>query len=280
MTAPRTTTATATATVGNASLLHIQGLLKRFGALTATDHVDLRVERGQIHALIGPNGAGKSTLVHLISGLLAADGGSIQLGGTELVGLAPHQRVAAGLSRCFQITSIFPKLTVGENLLLAAQAHHSNSFRWFKVRDNDAALQTTAWALAQRVQLGAHWHTTAGTLPHGAQRKLDVALALAAAPKLLLLDEPMAGMGPAESAEMVELIAQLRSTSPDTAILLIEHDMDAVFQLADCITVLVYGKVLAQGTAAQIQTDARVQAVYLGQEADTEEQEKLEEGAA
>lgn len=259
------------------SLLSIQNLVKRFGALTATDHVSLQVEQGEIHALIGPNGAGKSTLVHLISGLLSADGGSLKLDGTELIGLAPHQRVAAGLSRCFQITSIFPKLTVAENLLLAVQAHHSNSFRWFKVRDKDAELTAKAWELAQRVQLQEQWNTTAGTLPHGAQRKLDVALAIAATPKLLLLDEPMAGMGPAESEEMVELIQQLRK---DMAILLIEHDMDAVFQLADRITVLVYGKVFAQGASEQIQHDPRVQAVYLGQEDEVGELEQQEEGAA
>lgn len=257
------------------SLLSIQNLVKRFGALTATDHVSLQVEQGEIHALIGPNGAGKSTLVHLISGLLPADGGSLKLDGQELIHLAPHQRVAAGLSRCFQITSIFPKLSVAENLLLAVQAHHSNSFRWFKVRDKDTELKAKAWELAHRVQLEGQWNTVAGTLPHGAQRKLDVALAIAATPKLLLLDEPMAGMGPAESEEMVELIQQLRK---DMAILLIEHDMDAVFQLADRITVLVYGKVFAQGTAEQIQHDPRVQAVYLGQEDELEEQ--LEEGAA
>ena len=258
------------------SLLSIQNLVKRFGALTATDHVSLQVEQGEIHALIGPNGAGKSTLVHLISGLLPADEGSLKLDGQELIHLAPHQRVAAGLSRCFQITSIFPKLTVAENLLLAVQAHHSNSFRWFKVRDKDAELKARAWQLAQRVQLQESWNTIAGTLPHGAQRKLDVALAIAATPKLLLLDEPMAGMGPAESEEMVELIQQLRQ---DMAILLIEHDMEAVFQLADRITVLVYGKVFAQGTSEQIQNDPRVQAVYLGQEDELEEQQ-AEEGAA
>lgn len=257
------------------SLLSIENLVKRFGALTATDHVSLQVEQGEIHALIGPNGAGKSTLVHLISGLLPADGGSLKLDGQELIHLAPHQRVAAGLSRCFQITSIFPKLSVAENLLLAVQAHHSNSFRWFKVRDKDAVLKARAWQLAQRVQLQDSWNTIAGTLPHGAQRKLDVALAIAATPKLLLLDEPMAGMGPAESEEMVELIQQLRK---DMAILLIEHDMDAVFQLADRITVLVYGKVFAQGSSEQIQHDPRVQAVYLGQEDELEEQ--AEEGAA
>jgi len=260
------------------SLLSIHKLVKRFGALTATDHVSLAVEKGEIHALIGPNGAGKSTLVHLISGLLSADSGSLTLDGKELIHLAPHQRVAAGLSRCFQITSIFPKLTVAENLLLAVQAHAANSFRWFKLRDKDTHLKAQAWALAQRVQLHDQWNTTAGTLPHGAQRKLDVALAIAASPKLLLLDEPMAGMGPAESEEMVALIQELRH---DMAILLIEHDMDAVFQLADRITVLVYGKVFAQGTAEQIQNDPRVQAVYLGQEDEVgEEGTQQEEDAA
>lgn len=260
------------------SLLSIQNFVKRFGALTATDHVSLAVEKGEIHALIGPNGAGKSTLVHLISGLLSADSGSLTLDGKELIHLAPHQRVAAGLSRCFQITSIFPKLTVAENLLLAVQAHAANSFRWFKVRDKDAQLKAQAWALAQRVQLHDQWNATAGNLPHGAQRKLDVALAIAASPKLLLLDEPMAGMGPAESEEMVALIQELRR---DMAILLIEHDMDAVFQLADRITVLVYGKVFAQGTAEQIQNDPRVQAVYLGQEDEADALgEVQEEGAA
>ena len=257
-------------------MLRIQGLLKRFGALTATDHVDLDVRPGEIHALIGPNGAGKSTLVHLISGLLPADGGSIRLDGQDLIHQPPHQRVAAGLSRCFQITSIFAQLTVAENLLLAVQAHHSNSFRWFKQRDKDAQLKALAWDLAQRVQLQEHWNTVAGTLPHGAQRKLDVALAIAASPKLLLLDEPMAGMGPAESAEMLELIEQLRrSHAGHMAILLIEHDMDAVFQLADRITVLVYGKVLAQGSATEIQADPHVQAVYLGQEEDAHNPEPV-----
>ncbi|MBS7776619.1 ABC transporter ATP-binding protein [Acidovorax sp. CCYZU-2555] len=245
------------------TLLVAHQLVKRFGALLATDHVSFAVNAGEIHALIGPNGAGKSTLVNLISGLLPADGGTLSLDGVDLTHLAPHRRVAAGLSRCFQVTSIFPQQTVGENLLLAVQAHAGSSFRFARRRETDHDLLAAAQALAERVTLAGEWSRVAGTLPHGAQRKLDVALAIAAAPKLLLLDEPMAGMGPVESAEMVELIQRLRQ---DMAILLIEHDMDAVFQLADRISVLVYGKVLTSGTAAEIQADAQVQAVYLGTE--------------
>jgi branched-chain amino acid transport system ATP-binding protein len=247
------------------TLLVAHQLVKRFGALLATDHVSFAVNAGEIHALIGPNGAGKSTLVNLISGLLPADGGTLSLDGVDLTHLAPHRRVAAGLSRCFQVTSIFPRQTVGENLLLAMQAHAGSSFRCVKPRETDHALLAAAQALAERVTLADEWDRVAGTLPHGAQRKLDVALAIAASPKLLLLDEPMAGMGPVESAEMVALIQRLRQ---DMAILLIEHDMDAVFQLADRISVLVYGKVLTSGTAAEIQADPQVQAVYLGTETD------------
>jgi len=250
------------------TLLVAHQLVKRFGALLATDHVSFAVNAGEIHALIGPNGAGKSTLVNLISGLLPADGGRLTLDGVDLTRLAPHRRVAAGLSRCFQVTSIFPRQTVGENLLLAVQAHAGSSFRCIKPRETDGALLAAAQALAERVTLADEWDRIAGTLPHGAQRKLDVALAIAASPKLLLLDEPMAGMGPVESAEMVALIQRLRQ---DMAILLIEHDMDAVFQLADRISVLVYGKVLTSGTAAEIQADRQVQAVYLGTETDLAE---------
>ncbi|RCW68772.1 ABC transporter ATP-binding protein [Pseudorhodoferax soli] len=245
------------------SLFQVEGLVKRFGALLATDHVNLGVDAGEIHALIGPNGAGKSTLVNLISGLFAADAGRVLLDGQDLTRLPMHDRVRAGLSRCFQITSIFREATVRDNLLLAAQAHAGSSFGMLRDRRHERPLADTAQALAERVGLAAEQHRVAGTLPHGAQRKLDVALALAANPKLLLLDEPMAGMGPEDSERMTELIHTLKR---DMAILLIEHDMKAVFALADRISVLVYGKVLVSGSVEAIRGNPQVQAVYLGTE--------------
>ncbi|AKU10912.1 ABC transporter [Azoarcus sp. CIB] len=245
------------------SLFVAQNLVKRFGGLVATDHVSLSVEPGEVHALIGPNGAGKSTLVNLISGLLPADGGSIVLDGVDLTTLSAHDRVRHGLSRCFQITSVFRGDTVLDNLLLAVQAHSGSSFRCFGRRSIEAGLRERALELAHKVGLEDRLDRVAGTLPHGVQRKLDVALALAARPKLLLLDEPMAGMGPEDSQQMVELIGRLRA---EAAILLIEHDMDAVFQLADRISVLDYGKVLASGDTAYIREHPEVQAVYLGTE--------------
>ncbi len=248
------------------SLFTAEGLVKRFGGLLATDHVDLAVEAGEIHALIGPNGAGKSTLVNLISGLLPADAGRIVLDGVDLTALAPHARTRAGLARCFQITSVFRNDSVRDNLLLAVQAQAGSSFRCLSRRDAEHALQERAEALAQRVGLTEGLERNAGTLAHGLQKRLDLALALAARPKLLLLDEPMAGMGPEDSQQMVDLIRSLRR---ETAILLIEHDMDAVFQLADRISVLVYGKVLTSGDAAHVKGHAEVQAVYLGTEVAT-----------
>ena len=245
------------------SLFVAQDLVKRFGGLVATDHVSLSVEPGEVHALIGPNGAGKSTLVNLISGLLPADGGSIVLDGVELTTMSAHDRVRHGLSRCFQITSVFRGDSVLDNLLLAVQAHSGSSFRCLGRRSAEGGLRERALELARKVGLEDRLDRIAGTLPHGVQRKLDVALALAARPKLLLLDEPMAGMGPEDSQQMVELIARLRS---DAAILLIEHDMDAVFQLADRISVLDYGKVLASGDTTYIREHPEVQAVYLGVE--------------
>lgn len=245
------------------SLFVAEGLVKHFGGLLATDHVDLTVAPGEIHALIGPNGAGKSTLVNLISGLLPADAGRIVLDGVDLTALAPHQRVRHGLARCFQITSVFRNDSVRDNLLLAVQAQTGSSFHCLRRREAETALMDGALTLADKVGLAEVLDRPAGTLPHGMQKRLDVALALAARPKLLLLDEPMAGMGPEDSLQMVALIDRLRR---DAAILLIEHDMDAVFQLADRISVLVYGRVLTSGDAAHVKGHPEVQSVYLGTE--------------
>lgn len=245
------------------SLFVAEGLVKRFGGLLATDHVDLTVAPGEIHALIGPNGAGKSTLVNLISGLIPADAGRIVLDGVDLTALAPHQRVRHGLARCFQITSVFRNDSVRDNLLLAVQAQAGSSFRCLRRREAETALMDGALTLADKVGLAEVLDRPAGTLPHGMQKRLDLALALAARPKLLLLDEPMAGMGPEDSLQMLALIDRLRR---DAAILLIEHDMDAVFQLADRISVLVYGRVLTSGDAAHVKGHPEVQSVYLGTE--------------
>ena len=253
----------------NATLLpaprvfQVEGLVKRFGGLLATDHVSLDIVQGEIHALIGPNGAGKTTLVNQLSGLLAPDEGRVHLGNIDLTPLPPHARVRAGLSRCFQLTSIFKNVSVLDNLVMAAQSHAGSSFRFFAPRAAESGLRERAAELARMVGLEKHLDHVAGALPHATQRQLDVALALAARPKLLLLDEPMAGMGPDESERMVHLIASLKK---EMSILLIEHDMDAVFKLADRITVLVYGKVLMTGSVDEVKSHPQVQAVYLGSE--------------
>lgn len=243
-------------------LFKTRGLCKRFHGLVATDHVDLEVLAGEVHALIGPNGAGKSTLVNLISGLLPADGGVIELAGRRLDRLPSHARVHAGLSRCFQVTSIYPTLTVRDNLVLAAQSTMRAPTKPWGTRRGGLSEKTRA--LVERVGIAPYLERIAGTLPHGAQRQLDVALALSAEPELLLLDEPMAGMGPEESERMADLIASLRG---EMAILLIEHDMGAVFRLADRVSVLVYGRLLATGSVDEIRTNLQVQSVYLGSEA-------------
>lgn len=243
------------------SLFSATGLVKQFRGLRATDQVSLDVAAGEVHALIGPNGAGKSTLVNLISGMIPADAGRIVLDGVDLAGLSAHQRVRAGLSRCFQVTNLFREASVRDNLRLAVQSHLGSSFGLWGRRDAEDEINGRAEALAAQVGLASALDRVAGSLPHGAQRQLDIALALAARPRLLLLDEPMAGMGPDESVRVVELIQGLRQ---HMAILLIEHDMDAVFKLADRISVLVYGRVLASGGVDAIRTNPEVQAVYLG----------------
>ena len=245
-------------------LLHVDQLVKRFGGLTATDHAELTVKQGTIHALIGPNGAGKTTLIHQISGALQPDEGVIRFGGQDVTAMPMHQRARIGLVRSYQITSIFKRLSVVDNIALSVQARSGSSFRFWAAARAERQRYAEAAALAERVGLGARVHTVSGSLSHGEQRQLELGLALATQPKLLLLDEPMAGMGPDESENMVTLLESLRG---ELTILLVEHDMDAVFRLADTISTLVFGKVIASGTAQQIKDNPDVKRAYLGDDA-------------
>jgi branched-chain amino acid transport system ATP-binding protein len=246
------------------ALLSLTGLVKRFGGLAATDGVDLAIGTGEIHALIGPNGAGKTTLVQQISGALAPDAGRIALAGEDITAMSMHERVHKGLSRSYQVTSIFRRLTVLENVVLAVQAGAGSSLRFWRAARAEEELAEAARGMLEQVGLAGRAGAVAGSLAHGEQRQLEVALALATRPRLLLLDEPMAGMGPEESARMVELIAGLKARA---TLLLIEHDMDAVFRLADRISVLVSGRVIATGTPAEIRANAEVRRAYLGDQA-------------
>lgn len=245
------------------ALLSVRDLVKRFGGLVATDHASFEVRRGEVHALIGPNGAGKTTLIHQLSGALAPDAGQIVFDGHDITRRPMHERVLAGLARSYQITSIFRRLSVLDNVALAVQARSGTSLKfWARARDEVQRYEEAA-AIAQRVGLGARLDTLAGALAHGEQRQLEVGLAVATRPKLLLLDEPMAGMGPEESEQMVTLLQGLRR---ELTVLLVEHDMDAVFRLADRISALVAGRVIASGTPDQIRQDEAVRRAYLGDE--------------
>ena len=247
----------------NGALLEITALRKRFGGVVATNDVNLSVLRGETHALIGPNGAGKSTLIAQVNGELAPEAGKILFGGGDVTALPAHERAMLGFARSFQITSIFPNFTVLENVALAVQARSGSSFRfWHPVRAERAIYAGAREILAQ-TGLGAVADASAGALSHGEHRQLELAIALATKPRLLLLDEPMAGMGPEESARMVELIETLK---PRFTILLVEHDMDAVFRLADRVSVMVSGRIIATGTAAEIRQNGEVRVAYLGEE--------------
>ncbi len=244
-------------------LLCTDGLIKRFGGLVATDTVSIDVRPGEIHALIGPNGAGKTTLVSQLTGSLAPDAGTIHFAGRDVTRLPTHARVRLGLARSFQITSVLREFTALENVALAVQAHAGHSFRFLADARRDERLRGPARLGLEAVGLGARAETLAATLSHGEQRQLEIAMALAGDPKLLLLDEPMAGMGGEESQRMIGFLRVLKSKR---AMLLIEHDMDAVFQLADRITVLVYGRAIASGTPGEIRANAEVRQAYLGEE--------------
>ena len=244
-------------------LLQAQALVKRFGGLLATHRATLSVRQGEIHALIGPNGAGKTTLIHQLSGALAPDDGRILFNGHDITSLSMHERVHQGLVRSYQITSIFERLSVLDNVALAVQARQGSSFHFWRPASAERDRYEQAAAVADRVGLGQLLERPAAGLSHGEQRQLEVGIALATQPKLLLLDEPMAGMGPEESERMVQLLASLRG---HTTMLLVEHDMDAVFRLADTVSTLVSGQVMASGTPQAIRDNPEVRRAYLGDE--------------
>ena len=244
-------------------MLEVRGLAKRFGGVVAVDGVSLSVGAREVHALIGPNGAGKTTLVALVSGALRADAGEIRFVDSDLTRMPQHARVHAGLARSYQITSIFRRFSVLDNLALAVQARSGSSLSFWRPVAAEKSLFEEAASLAAEVGLSGKTAAVAATLAHGDQRALEVGLALATRPKVVLLDEPMAGMGPEESRRIIELIERIRSR---VAVLLVEHDMDAVFRLADRISVLVNGRVLATGAPQEIRANAEVRRAYLGDE--------------
>jgi len=249
--------------MSHARVLQVDGLVKRFGGLLATDNACFDVLTGEVHALIGPNGAGKTTLIHLISGSLVPDAGRVHFDGIDVSHMPMPSRVAHGLARSYQITSVFPRLTVLDNVALAVQAHAGNSLNFWRPARRDHELYALAAEVVQRIGLSEQLQSSAAALSHGQQRQLEVGLALATRPKLLLLDEPLAGMGPEESERMIELLQSLRG---ETTLLLVEHDMDAVFRLAERISVLVYGRIIATGLPQDIRVNPLVRAAYLGDE--------------
>ncbi|TMJ02038.1 MAG: ABC transporter ATP-binding protein [Alphaproteobacteria bacterium] len=244
-------------------LLAIEGLTKRFGGVTASDDVSLAVPQGELHAIIGPNGAGKTTLIGQITGELTPQAGHIRFAGEDITPLPVYRRSLLGLARSFQITSLFLDFTALDNVALAVQAHAGHSFHFWRDARTEAALREPARAALERVALGGRADAIVANMSHGEHRQLEIAMALAAGPRMLLLDEPMAGMGAEESAQMVTLLRQLKQ---EVTILLIEHDMDAVFALADRISVLVYGRVIASGEPAAIRAHPDVRRAYLGEQ--------------
>ncbi len=248
-------------------LLEVTGLRKSFGALAATDGVDFEVREGETHAVIGPNGAGKTTFISQLSGMLRPDEGRIRFAGEDITALPAPARSRKGLARSFQITSIYREFTALDNVALAVQAHAGHSFRFWRPARSDAALREPARAVLEEVGLGARADVVAANLAHGEQRQLEIAMALATRPRLLLLDEPVAGMGTDESLRMVEFLATLKDEKRGRkTIILVEHDMDAVFTLADRISVLVYGRIIATGRPEEIRANPEVRAAYLGEE--------------
>jgi branched-chain amino acid transport system ATP-binding protein len=245
------------------SLLEVSNLVKRFGGLIATDDFSLSVPQGELHAIIGPNGAGKTTLIAQLAGDLRSDAGRILFAGEDVTGLPTHVRAHRGIGRAFQITSVFREFSVLDNVALAMQARSGHSFRFWRRARRDEALRAPARAIIEQVGLGDRMNVLAANLAHGEKRALELALALAAAPRLLLLDEPMAGMGAEDSARIVQFLTSLKRKF---TIVLIEHDMDAVFELADRITVMVYGRAIATGNGESIRNNDEVRRAYLGED--------------
>jgi branched-chain amino acid transport system ATP-binding protein len=245
------------------TLLKVDGLTKRFGGVIASDDITLDVRTGELHAIIGPNGAGKTTLIGQLAGELGSDSGRIEFDGRDITALPVYERSMLGFGRTFQITSLFPDFTALDNVALAVQAHAGHSFHFWEDARRDAALRDPARAALDRVGLSARTGALVANMSHGEHRQLELAMALATRPRLLLLDEPMAGLGPEESARMVNTLRELKR---ELTILLIEHDMEAVFALADRISVLVYGRVIASGDPESIRANAEVRQAYLGEQ--------------
>jgi branched-chain amino acid transport system ATP-binding protein len=244
-------------------LLRVDNLVRRFGGITATDNLSLEVAKGELHAIIGPNGAGKTTLISQLTGQLPPNSGTIHFSGRDVTRLPAYRRSRLGLARSFQITSLLPDFTAADNVALAAQAHDGHSFYFWGNARKEKNLREAARTALARVGLERRADTVVSKLSHGEQRELELAVALATKPQLLLLDEPMAGLGVSESARMVELLKELRR---EVTIVLVEHDMEAVFALADRITVLVYGRVIASGAPAAIRGNDEVKRAYLGEQ--------------
>ncbi len=247
----------------NRTLLEVRGLTKSFGALLASDDVDLEIREGETHAIIGPNGAGKTTLIGQLAGNLLPDRGRVLFAGEDVTALSAPARARRGFARSFQITSIYPDFTALENVMLAVQAHSGSSFRFWRPAREEATLRSPASAILEEVGLSGRRDVLAANLAHGEQRALEIATALATRPRLLLLDEPVAGMGVEETQRMVALLSSLKGGK---TLILVEHDMDAVFSLADRISVLVYGRIIATGAPEEIRANPEVRRAYLGEE--------------
>lgn len=243
-------------------VLRLESLRKSFGGLLVTDNVTLDVVPGELHAIIGPNGAGKTTLINQISGALAPDSGRILFTGRDITQLPIHARAACGIARSFQITSILPEFSALENVAMAVQARSGTSYRFFGRAHEEVALNEPAMAALHEAGLGERANIRAAHLSHGERRALELAIAMAMEPKLLLLDEPMAGTSHEETARLIAVLHRLKGRFP---IMLIEHDMTAVFALADRISVLIYGRILASGSPETVRADPQVVTAYLGE---------------